>query len=63
MGMTNHDHVQMMTIDEAAAFVAVSTRTVRRWIKAGEMIAHKFGRRWRISRADLATFLRRHRAE
>jgi excisionase family DNA binding protein len=51
----------MMTIEEAANFVVVSTRTVRRWIKSRELVAHQFGRRWRISHADLVDFLHRHR--
>lgn len=54
---------RMMTIGEAAAFVAVSTRTVRRWIKDGDLIAHAFGRQWRITRADLLDFVHRHRRQ
>jgi excisionase family DNA binding protein len=59
--MITNDQVQMMTIEEAATFVSHSERTVRRWIKSGDLAAHLFGRRWRISRADLIDFLRRHR--
>lgn len=53
--------VRMMTIDETAELVAVSARTVRRWIRAGDLVAHRFGRHWRISRTDLMSFLNRHR--
>ena len=34
----------------------VNARTVRRWIVAGELIAHRFGRQLRISAQDLKTF-------
>lgn len=59
--MTRSDEVRMLTIEEAADLVAVSARTVRRWIEAGELVGHRFGRRWRISRSDLSDFLNRHR--
>ncbi len=34
----------------------VNVRTVRRWVVAGELIAHRFGRQLRISAQDLKTF-------
>ena len=34
----------------------VSVRTVRRWVDAGELVAHRFGRQLRVSAADLAVF-------
>lgn len=34
----------------------VSVRTVRRWVDAGELVAHRFGRQLRISAEDLGTF-------
>lgn len=34
----------------------VSVRTVRRWVDAGELIPHRFGRQLRISATDLAVF-------
>ncbi len=34
----------------------VSVRTVRRWVDAGELVAHRFGRQLRVSATDLAVF-------
>ena len=34
-----------------------STRSVRRWIAAGELLAHRFGRQVRISEVDLRAFM------
>ena len=34
----------------------VNARTVRRWVVAGELIAHRFGRQLRVSAQDLKTF-------
>ena len=34
----------------------VSTRTVRRWVDMGDLIAHRFGRQLRVSPEDLKTF-------
>jgi excisionase family DNA binding protein len=52
---------RLLTIEEAADYLAMSTRTLRRKIEAGELAAHQLGRVWRISREDLAAFLARHR--
>lgn len=53
---------RMMTLPEAADYVALSTRTLRRKIKDGELTAHKFGRVWRIAEKDLRAFIHAHRA-
>jgi excisionase family DNA binding protein len=41
------------SISDVAHALGVSTKTVDRWIKSGELAAHKVGRQWRISRTDL----------
>ena len=51
------------TVAQVAELLAVSTRSVRRWISAGELLAHKFGRRVRIADVDLHGFLNRHRGD
>ena len=51
----------LMTILQTAEHLQVSTKTIRRWIDAGDLIAHRFGRQWRISNSDLRTFIRAHR--
>lgn len=59
--MTLLNHNRMMTLEEAADFLAVSTRTLRRRIAAGELIAHRFGRVWRVAEKDLLAFIDSHR--
>jgi excisionase family DNA binding protein len=49
------------SISDVAHALGVSTKTVDRWIKSGELAAHKVGRQWRISRTDLETFLKLRR--
>jgi excisionase family DNA binding protein len=49
------------TIDDIADLLGVSTRTVRRAIERGELIAHKLGRAVRIAEADLKAFIAQHR--
>ncbi len=54
--------VRLLTIPDVAEFCRVSTRSVRRWIKAGELPAIRLGRQWRIVRRDLEGFLNDNRA-
>ncbi len=44
------------TLADIADRYDVNTRTVRRWVIAGELIAHRFGRQMRVSVEDLKTF-------
>jgi excisionase family DNA binding protein len=44
------------TIEQIADCLSVSSRTVRRWIDAGLLIAHRFNGIVRISEADFAAF-------
>ena len=47
----------LLSIEKVAERCDISVRTVRRWIDCRELIAHRLGRQWRISEADLAAFL------
>ena len=53
--------MRFFTIAEVAEIVEVTTRTVRRWLKSGDLVAHRFGGVVRISEDDLRDFLDRHR--
>jgi excisionase family DNA binding protein len=53
--------MRFFTVANVAESLTVSTRTVRRWIDAGELIAHRFNGVLRICDADLQAFLARHR--
>lgn len=59
--MMQTNRFRMLTLEQAADFLALSTRTIRRKIKDGELTAHKFGRLWRISETDLLSFLDDHK--
>lgn len=48
-----------LTILDLADQLQVSDKTVRRWIKSGELVAHKLGDQYRISEADLELFFAR----
>jgi excisionase family DNA binding protein len=48
---------RFLSIKEVAAFFRVSEKTVRRWIAAGQLVAHKLGRQWRISPDEIERFL------
>jgi excisionase family DNA binding protein len=52
---------RFFTISAIAQFLDVSPRTVRRWIKDGKLVAHRFGSAVRIGEGDLAAFVALHR--
>jgi excisionase family DNA binding protein len=47
---------RLFTIQEAAEFLRLSTRTVREYVKRGEIRGKLIGKRWRFKRADLDAF-------
>jgi excisionase family DNA binding protein len=46
-----------------AAYLAVSDRTIRNWIRRGELPSYKLGASRRIDPADVESFLARRRDE
>ena len=60
--MSTKPLTRFYTVSEVAMLLAVSTRTIRRWVTTGELWAHKFGRQVRISEGDLRILLERRRA-
>jgi len=46
-----------------ATYLAVSDRTIRNWIRRGELPSYKLGASRRIDPADVEDFLARHRDE
>ena len=48
----------LYTIPQTAEQLQVSTKTIRRWIDAKELVVHHIGRQLRISQSDLQTFIR-----
>ena len=47
----------LLTLVEVAARLAVSTKTLRRWIARKQLRIHRLGRQIRIAEEDLQTFL------
>lgn len=50
------------SVEGIAVGLAVSTETVRRWIRTGSLKAVRAGRQYRIAPNDLTEFLERNRA-
>jgi excisionase family DNA binding protein len=48
---------RLYNLEDVAERLQVSERTVRRWIKLGELPAYKPGREYRIRPGDLEEFL------
>jgi excisionase family DNA binding protein len=46
----------LLTLAEAAQVLRLSTRTVREYVKRGEIRGKIIGKRWRFRRADLDAF-------
>ena len=47
---------RFLTLSEAAEVLRLSTRTVREYVKRGEIRGKIIGKRWRFRRADLDAF-------
>jgi excisionase family DNA binding protein len=56
-----NDPIKFFTIAEVAESLHVATRTVRRWIEAGDLVVHRIGGILRIAEGDLRAFLALHR--
>lgn len=50
---------QFLTVHEVADLMRVSTMTVYRLIKAGDLRAARVGRSYRVREADVETYLQR----
>jgi excisionase family DNA binding protein len=51
----------VLTERTLAAYLGVSDRTIRNWIRRGELPSYKLGASRRIDPADVEDFLARHR--
>ena len=57
MSDTRNSNIALLQVEEVAALVRVSTKTVRRWIAANELAVVRLGRNVRVSEAELARFI------
>jgi excisionase family DNA binding protein len=55
--------IRFFSIADVAEFLDVATRTVRRLISSGELVAHRFRGVVRIAEDDLRKFLNAHRGD
>lgn len=51
------EDAQFLTTGEVADYLRVSRRTVWRWCEDGTLPAFRFGRIWRIQRAQLESLI------
>lgn len=61
--MSDTHYPDVMTIEEAAAYLRVHPQTIRRRLKDGTLPGAQIGRTWRVRRADLDRFLAGERRE
>lgn len=54
---------RLYSLEEVAERLGVSERTVRRWVKAGDLPAYKPGREYRIKPVDLDEFLEERKVQ
>jgi len=62
--MTREDNgigSHLLTIDEVLGYLNVTSRTIYRLIRIGELPAVRIGRQWRVRRTDLDQWLNRQR--
>jgi excisionase family DNA binding protein len=57
------NEIEFYTIGQIADGLDVTSRTVWRWIKGRQLVAHRFGRVVRVARSDLLAFLALHRED
>lgn len=50
---------EILTIEETASLLKVSTATIRRWIKRGRIKAFRAGREYRIRKMDIEELFKR----
>jgi excisionase family DNA binding protein len=62
-GMQRNTSPTFFTERSLAAYLAVSDRTIRNWIRRGELPSYKLGAARRIDPADVEDFLARRRDE
>lgn len=53
----------LIPVAEVARRLCFSEKQIRRWIKHGDLIAHRLGRSIRIAEADLSAFLALRRGQ
>ena len=53
--------LRLLTVNEVAELLQISSKTVRRWIDRQELRTHRLGRQLRVAEEDLTAFLAQRR--
>lgn len=61
MGKHNQEFEACLTIDEVLGYLKVTSRTIYRLIRNGDLPAMRVGRQWRFRRQDLDAWIERQR--
>ena len=56
-GDTQLEDIRLLTLSEAAGLLQVSTRTLQRMIRSGELPAFKVGGQWRVRETQLRQWI------
>jgi excisionase family DNA binding protein len=51
----------LLTVEQAAAILQLSPKTIKDWLRAGKLTGCKIGRVWRVKPADLEAFIQASR--
>ena len=54
---------EILTLDEVAAYLKISKKTVYKLVRSGVLPAFKAGKHWRVPRADLGAWIARRSRE
>jgi excisionase family DNA binding protein len=47
----------LLTVEQAAATLQLSSKTLKGWLRAGKLMGCKIGRQWRVREVDLEAFI------
>ena len=54
---------EILTLDEVAAYLKISKKTVYKIVRSGALPAFKAGKHWRVRRVDLGAWIARRSRE
>lgn len=49
---------EIFTVQEGAAYAKIAPKTLRKWLKNGQLPGLRAGRHWRVQKSALQSFLR-----
>jgi excisionase family DNA binding protein len=52
---------ELFTVEQAAAILQLTPKTIKDWLRAGKLAGYKMGRLWRVREADLEALIQASR--